>query len=54
MGGNETILDVYVGRTLLGISKGFPGNEYKLSGPKSQPLWKRTHFVTILARWQPL
>jgi len=25
-----------------------------VSGPKSQPVWKRTHFITILARSQPL
>jgi len=28
-GGNEIILEVYVGQTLLDIKKRFPGNEYK-------------------------
>jgi len=33
-GGNEIILEVYIGQTLLGISKRFPENEYKRKWPK--------------------
>jgi hypothetical protein len=37
-GGNDIILEVYVEQTLLGISKRFLGNGYKLSRPKPQCL----------------